>query len=305
VGNEKIAVFKPVEGEKFTRKSLDPGQGSVREEAVYLVDRIAGSQAGVPVTSRASIQVDGEELIGSVQAFVDNAIGFIEDFAMPRDAASAEDFVTQEAAEALALLDMRVFNMDRHSGNLLLLRREKPHGLGPIDHGCCLPRWWALSEAVFDAWSSWPQLQCPPREATRSLARRAYEVLPETCGMMRDVGLDGAAIVTLRLCTLLVFVGVAELGLPCGKLAALILRDEDAGFQDLSWLEQKVLAASVSAGAECRMQVNDRGDQELAVEDDGKSLRVDSFLENLEAVFRAELEEAVRNVQNSTVDWRD
>lgn len=39
-GDHKIAVFKPVDGEKFSRKSLDAGKGAVREEAVYLVDRI-------------------------------------------------------------------------------------------------------------------------------------------------------------------------------------------------------------------------------------------------------------------------
>eukprot|EP00435_Cladocopium_sp_Y103_P005910 s1710_g1.t3 len=44
-GDHKIAVFKPVDGEKFSRKSLDAGKGAIREEAVYLVDRICGSQA--------------------------------------------------------------------------------------------------------------------------------------------------------------------------------------------------------------------------------------------------------------------
>ena len=45
-GDHKIAVFKPVDGEKFSRKSLDVGSGAVREEAVYLVDRLSGSQVG-------------------------------------------------------------------------------------------------------------------------------------------------------------------------------------------------------------------------------------------------------------------
>jgi len=303
VGGEKIAVFKPVEGEKFTRKSLDPGKGAVREEAVYLVDRLVGSQAGVPVTSRATIKVDGTELLGSVQAFVEDVIGFIEDFAMPRSVERAEEFVTQEVAEALAVLDMRVFNMDRHSGNLLLLRREKPHGLGPIDHGCCLPPWWLLSEAIFDAWSSWPQLQRAPCEATRELVRQAYERLPDTCSMVRDVGLDEASIVTLRLCTLFVWVGVAELGLPCGRLTALMLRDEDTGFQELSWLEEKVLACASAAGAKCRMQVNDREDQELVLDDNGDGLDVQALLSGLERVFRAEMREAAMRARIGGADF--
>ncbi|CAK0876923.1 unnamed protein product, partial [Prorocentrum cordatum] len=104
VGDEKIAIFKPVRGEHFERKSLRTGQGWVREESVYLVDRLCGSQAGVPVTSRGTIEVGGETLEGSVQAFVSDVIGFIEDFAMPRDPAKANEFVAQTAAEALAML---------------------------------------------------------------------------------------------------------------------------------------------------------------------------------------------------------
>lgn len=294
-GGEKIAVFKPTDGEKFSRKSLDVGMGAVREEAVYLVDRLCGSQAKVPVTSRASIEVDGNTLHGSVQAFVIDVLGFIEDFAMPRDLEKAIEFVPQKEAEALALLDMRVFNMDRHSGNLLLLRREKPHSLGPIDHGCCLPPWWCLGEAIFDAWISWPQLQTPPCEATREAARQAREKLQQTCEMVTDAGLDASGVVTLQLCTLFVFVGVAELGLPLGQLAALMLRDEETGLAELSWLEQRVLQAAQAAGegAGCRMQENQRGDQELVVEGSGEGLEVATFLSALETTFREDLPKAV------------
>ncbi|CAK9052533.1 unnamed protein product [Durusdinium trenchii] len=125
-GDDKIAVFKPVDGEKFSRKSLDAGSGAVREEAVYLVDRMCGSKAGVPVSSRATIKVGEDVMEGSVQAFMMEVQGFIEDYAMPRDLERAHAFVAQENAEALALLDMRVFNMDRHPGNLLLLKEEHP-----------------------------------------------------------------------------------------------------------------------------------------------------------------------------------
>jgi len=292
VGGEKIAVFKPIDGEKFSRKSLDVGQGAVREEAVYLVDRFCGSLAGVPVTSRASVEVDGRSLQGSVQAFVSEVLGPVEDFGMPRDLALASEFIAPSAVEALALLDMWVFNMDRHSGNLLLLGRDKPHGLGPIDHGCCLPPWWCLGEAIFDAWITWPHLECEPSASARELACTAAARLPEACEALRGIGLDSASIVTLRLCTLLVRVGIAELGMPCHTLAMLMLRDEDTGFAELSWLESKVLACAVPAGATCQLQVNDRGDQELAVEDDGAGLDVEAFLTGLEEAFRADLKEA-------------
>jgi len=268
---------------------LDVGKGAVREEAVYLVDRLCGSQAGVPVTSRASIEVGGEVLQGSVQAFVQDVFGFIEDFAMPRDLQKANEFVPQDIAEALALLDMRAFNMDRHSGNLLLLRKNKPHSLGPIDHGCCLPPWWSLGEAIFDAWSSWPQLQEPPSQASKEIVGVAVEMLPKACGMVRDAGLDDSSLLTLRLCTHFVHIGVSELNIPIGMLAARMLRDEETGFQELSWLEGQVLKAAQASGAKCTMQVNHRDDQEIVVENDGKDIEAEKFLDILCKQFRHEL----------------
>jgi len=292
---EKIAVFKPLSGENFKRKGVTTGQGAVREEAVYLVDRLCGSQAGVPVTSRASIEVDGHEVKGAVQGFVSDSIGFIEDFAMPRDLEKAREFVAQNTVEGLALLDMRVFNMDRHTGNLLLLRREKPHGLGPIDHGCCLPPWWLIGEAIFDAWIEWPQLQARPTEDARTLARKAYQESGHTRKALEDLGLDEPSIITNAVCTLFVWVGVAVLGLPIGKLAVLMVRDVETGFAELSWLEQKVLACAQAAGAQCRKQMSDREEEELVVEGAGLETpaQLTVFMNSLQATFRAELCEAV------------
>ena len=46
---------------------------------------------------------------------------------------------------------MKLLCMDRHTEQNLLLYPVEPHGLGPLDHGCCLPSWWMLCEAVFVA----------------------------------------------------------------------------------------------------------------------------------------------------------
>eukprot|EP00913_Durusdinium_trenchii_P014014 g13159.t1 len=157
--------------------------GAVREEAVYLVDRMCGSKAGVPVSSRATIKVGEDVMEGSVQAFMMEVQGFIEDYAMPRDLERAHAFVAQERpAPATTWWDGEMLDGwrggargDRHPGNLLLLKEEKPHTLGPIDHGCCLPPWWSLSEAIFDAWISWPQLRTLPSEQAIQLLKTAKE----------------------------------------------------------------------------------------------------------------------------------
>jgi len=52
---KKVAVFKPSLGEAFERYGFHAGDGAIREEAVYLVDRLCGQQARVPVTTRAWI----------------------------------------------------------------------------------------------------------------------------------------------------------------------------------------------------------------------------------------------------------
>lgn len=289
-GGQKIAVFKPVAGEKFHRKGLDAGKGYLREEGVYLVDRLCGSQAGVPVSSRASFGIEGEAKVdGCVQEFVPDVVGSSEDFGMPRDLTEACQMVTLRDAEALALLDMRVFNMDRHPGNLLFKRHDKPHGLGPIDHGCCLPPWWTLSEAVFDAWHDWPQLKCQPSSFAKDVARESFMRLEEVCKRLRALGLDTPCILTLQLCTLFVFVGVAELGLPIRKLSDLMLRDFDTDLQEFSWLEARVFECAKASEARCRQQVSDRGDKELVVENEGQELQEQKFLECLEEVFRREL----------------
>jgi hypothetical protein len=292
-GDKKVAIFKPLDGEDFKRRSLNPGQGAIREEAAYLVDRICGSQAHVPVTSRASIHVEGKELEGSIQKFVSEVAGFADDFGMPRDLASACGIVPQETVEALALLDMRIFNTDRHGGNLLILGQQKPHGLGPIDHGCCLPPWYSLGEAVFDAWSSWPQLKSSPSEYACKLASTAAEKLPQTCKTLEELGLEGSSIITLRLCTRLIYNGVSVHHIPIGKLAVLLLRDEEECFEELSWLEEKVFHCARDAGAKITLGKNDRGEQELVLEDPNASLDEEKFFAGFEAVLQKELKDAI------------
>jgi hypothetical protein len=288
VSGENFAIFKPGVGEKFSRSSLGRGQGYVREEAVYLIDRLNGSRSGVPVTSQATVEVDGKKLVGSVQAFVGDVAGFIEDFGVPRDPEAANEFIPKETAEALALLDMMIFNMDRHTGNLLLLSRQSPHGLGPIDHGCCLPPWWKLSEACFDAWLEWSHLKTPPCQATRAFAMQAAKRTGLICAHLEQVGIEAESIITFRLCTRVVSVGM-ELGVPCSQVAKLIKRDEETVFEKLSWLEKMVLECGCAARAQLEKHVNDRDIDELVIAESGLGdFDVEDFLSRLEQAVRAE-----------------
>ena len=62
-----------------------------------------------------------------------------------------------------------------------------------------------------------------------------------------EMQLSSTCVLTLKLCTLFVKVAVADLGIELGKLAALILRDVETDFKELSWLEKKVKSCGASS----------------------------------------------------------
>lgn len=76
----------------------------------------------------------------------------------------------------IGILDLRLFNTDRHAGNMLVWcspasmasRWPCQHPeLIPIDHGFCLPE--AL-EPPYLEWLHWPQVRAPERRAAISLS---------------------------------------------------------------------------------------------------------------------------------------
>ena len=68
----------------------------------------------------------------------------------------------------IGILDIRIFNTDRHGGNLLVRKLDSESGrfearaeLIPIDHGLCLPE--SLEDPYFE-WIHWPQASIPLSE---------------------------------------------------------------------------------------------------------------------------------------------
>mmetsp|Transcript_103325 Transcript_103325/g.291739 ORF Transcript_103325/g.291739 Transcript_103325/m.291739 type:complete len:506 (+) Transcript_103325:74-1591(+) len=237
-------IFKPLDEEVFDRRGIEPGMGALREEAAYVIDRITGGQAHVPVTARASVEEGGRRKIGSVQQFVEGSHGPVENFGMPRDLEDARCVVGLDQAQAVACFDLRVFNTDRHSGNLLLAG-PKPHRAVCIDHGCVLPAWWALDMARFDAWLDWPHMVAPPTSATKSLVLQAVETLPDVIEELEKLEVPGQAVWTMRICTALLQHGVLTHGLSLKSVALLMSREDPA---QPSWLERRVEAACLEAG---------------------------------------------------------
>lgn len=199
--NTKIAIFKPCDEEPlapcnpkgFVGRSLgDPGlkptvrvgEAALREVAAYLLDK--GQFAKVPTTllMRASHpvfnyvpQLDSSQSLGLKRAsegegssLLPLKLGSIQEF-VPHICDTSEmgtsRFTTRDV-QRIAILDIRLYNTDRHAGNILVRRvdasqsmepfKETGYELIPIDHGFCLPE--GLEPPYFE-WQHWPQARMP------------------------------------------------------------------------------------------------------------------------------------------------
>lgn len=173
-GNNISAVFKPTDeepGEKNNPKGhccvhlsgvkaervgmkdgSRPGEGALRERAVYLLDY--ESISGIPPTTMVSLKsttsmfsVDSSmEKIGSLQKYIP--------FDFDAEECGTGLFPVEEV-QKICLADIRFVNKDRNGQNILISRRRNGSvTLTPIDHGYCFPT--NLKDFDFE-WMYWPQ----------------------------------------------------------------------------------------------------------------------------------------------------
>lgn len=180
-----IAVAKPVDeeplalnnpkgfggqmlGQPGLKSSIRIGETGIRELAAYLLDH--GGFAGVPPTAlvkfcHAPFFVNHAAMpkLASLQRFIGH--GF--------DAGElGPSFFSVASVHQIGILDIRLLNLDRHAGNMLVMKHDHnndlvPHVPGvadlvPIDHGFCLPEW--LDDPYFE-WLHWPQASTPFSES--------------------------------------------------------------------------------------------------------------------------------------------
>jgi hypothetical protein len=145
---------------------------------------------------------------GSLQRYVANS-------------SSAEDIgsasFSVDDVHRIALLDLRLCNLDRHEGNLL----QAGDTLVPIDHGLSLPTWKDLSEIVV-CWSSWRQSKLPFSKEIRAYieALDPFDDIP----LLQHLGVRDDSIVTYILCTRLVQC-CARAGMCLADIAKLVQRN--------------------------------------------------------------------------------
>eukprot|EP01118_Nematostelium_gracile_P006650 TRINITY_DN2139_c0_g1_i1.p1 TRINITY_DN2139_c0_g1~~TRINITY_DN2139_c0_g1_i1.p1 ORF type:complete len:351 (+),score=92.31 TRINITY_DN2139_c0_g1_i1:1403-2455(+) len=172
VNGEIAAVFKPTDEEgnsknnrkrsdsdQFDERGLIEGEAAFREVAAYILDSSDGGFAGVPRTGLFRIR--------------HSSFGSNEDGTILEKLGSLQEFVINEGASwdvgysvfpirqvhKIGIFDLRIFNNDRHGGNILLTTNdEDSYVLVPIDHGFSMSP--NLGHAWFD-WLNWPQAKLP------------------------------------------------------------------------------------------------------------------------------------------------
>ena len=139
--------------------AVAPGAGGLSRMFCRLPPPLAADPATTPAPA-----TPGGRKLGSMQAFAPHKCDAND---------MAPSHFSAENVHRIGILDIRLMNCDRHTGNLLVQESERvsggsssggrhlnnaPYTLVPIDHGYALPE--ALDNPYFE-WLFWPQTSVP------------------------------------------------------------------------------------------------------------------------------------------------
>ena len=258
---ESVAIVKPTDEEPFApnnpkgfvgkalgqpglKPSVRVGETGFREVAAYLLD--GGHFANVPPTALVKITHsifnvnDGVNGNKPHKKMLVSKIASFQQF-IPHDF-DASDHGTSSfpvsAVHRIGILDIRIFNTDRHAGNLLV---RKLDGVGrfdqveliPIDHGLCLPE--TLEDPYFE-WIHWPQASIPFTEHELEYIEKLdpykdCDMLRRELPMIRE-----ACLRVLVLCTIFLK-EAAVYGLCLAEIGEMMSREFRSGEEEPSELE--------------------------------------------------------------------
>jgi len=220
---ESAGVFKPMFEEPFSptnpkansdtesgteelKRGIRSGEPAIREVAAYILDHLDFS--GVPLT--LMVNINGKN--GSLQAYMQH------DFESWDLGPSNYE---RHQVHKIGLIDLRLFNIDRHGGNILV--RSKPNGtnlLIPIDHGFSLPDTLDATDVWFE-WYNWPQAKLPFDRATKTYVSK-LDVMKDHENLRR-LGIRKECVRTMILSSLVLKKGVSG-GLNLHQIASLFMK---------------------------------------------------------------------------------
>ncbi|CAN7043590.1 hypothetical protein Bca4012_071633 [Brassica carinata] len=271
---DSVAIVKPTDEEPFApnnpkgfvgkalgqpglKRSVRVGETGYREVAAYLLDK--DGFANVPPTALVKISHsifnvnNGVKASKRMEKVLVSKIASLQQF-ISHDYDASEHGTSSfpvSAVHRIGILDIRILNTDRHSGNLLV-RNRKLDGVGmfgqveliPIDHGLCLPE--TLEDPYFE-WIHWPQASIPfSEDELKYIANldpfKDCEMLRRELPMVREASLR-----VLVLCTILLKEAAAY-GLCLAEIGEMMTREVRAGDEEPSEIEVVCLEARSLVG---------------------------------------------------------
>jgi len=201
--DSNVAVFKPTDEEPGAQHDpkkivhnpmLPPGGGSMREVAAYLLDR--DHFAGVPETCFLS-GVSNPNF-----ASTNTKNGSLQRYVKSDDVSSSmgHSSFTVDDVQRIAILDIRIFNMDRNGENMLVRNENGRNRLIPIDHTYSLPPISSLDGAFFE-WQYWPQAKQPLSPETLAYVEKID--IDNDANLLRSLGFPEESILTMIVTTTL------------------------------------------------------------------------------------------------------
>lgn len=181
-----------------------------------------------PESPRSAVELVAA--FGSLQDFKDS-IGSAEDL--------GPSMFDPEDVHRIGILDIRLLNLDRHLGNILVTRNtddstndakddgspSKPsYKLVPIDHGYILPSYRDLSDIHLE-WSYWRQCNSPFSQESKDYIARLNPLADAM--QLHTLGIRDEALVSMVFSSLLLQRGAAE-GLTLAQIAGMIQRSSHA-----------------------------------------------------------------------------
>ncbi|KAG5242488.1 phosphatidylinositol and kinase family protein [Salix suchowensis] len=228
-------------GQPGMKRSIRVGETGLRELAAYLLDH--GGFASVPPTalvriSHVGFHVNGAENISAPPWKIASLQRFVEHEFDAGELGSSGFSVA--SVHRIAIFDVRVLNLDRHAGNILVKKNDQKEKyaagaaeLVPIDHGLCLPEW--LDDPYFE-WLHWPQALVPFSESELVYISnldpfKDAELLRSELSSLRE-----SSIRVLVLCTIFLKQAAAA-GLCLAGIGKMMTRESCSGEENLSVLE--------------------------------------------------------------------
>lgn len=300
-----IAIVKPTDEEPFApnnpkgfvgrvlgepglKRAIRVGETGIREVAAYLLDH--DHFARVPATSLVKVRhsafnVNNKDMAVNYQNEQGSPVSKIASFQQfVKHDSDASDIGTSRfsvsAVHRIGILDVRIFNTDRHGGNILVRKLTDERGwmggdsfeLIPIDHGLCLPE--TIDDPYFE-WLHWPQASMPFTEeelnyingldpyADAEMLRKELPMLREGCLRM------------LILCTVFLQ-NAARSGLNLAEIGAMMSREICAAGESVSELEKVCILAKLQMESTVVVEEEEQEEGEDEDTDDAASSSTES-----------------------------